>query len=208
MTPDRRLLVGVLALAVAAAACGSIVESPITGGPTAAPTTRAGQPTTAPGSQGGTPAPGAPSYGNNTTAVGAPELEKALPDAVGAETFSKGSFNGSTLGLAGAPFTTNELDGFLKDNGKTVADIAWAVGTGNAGSVATVVRIKGVDAAKTMALLGAVSSELRDATIGAKSVRRGGATGFWVALYATGDALFRVQSPDATQLEAIVAALP
>jgi hypothetical protein len=208
VTPDRRLLAAVFALAVVAAGCGSVVESPVTGGPTAAPPNQAGQPTSAPGGQGNTPAPGAPSYGNNTTAAGAPELEKALPDMVGAETFSKGSFNGSTLGLAGAPFTANELDGFLKANGKTVADIAWAVGTGSAGSVVTVVRIKGVDAVKTMALLGAVSAELHDATLGTKAVRRGGAAGFWVALYATGDALFRVQSPDSKQLEAIVAALP
>ena len=59
-----------------------------------------------------------------------------------------------------------------------------------------------------MALLGPASAELRAAAIGTKAVRRGGATGFWVALYATGDALFRVQSPDDKQLEAIVAALP
>ncbi len=207
MTPDRRLLVGVFALAVIAAACGSTIELP-SAGPTAGPAEQSGQPTAGPGDQGGQPTPAGSSYGNNNTAAGAPELEKALPDAVGAETFTKRSYNGSALGLAGAPFTANGLDGLLKDNGKTIADIGWAVGAGSTGSVVTLVRVKGVDAAKTMALLGPGSTELRAATMGTKAVRRGGATGFWVVLYATGVALFRVQCPDSTQLEAIVAALP
>ena len=204
MTPDRRLLAGVFALAVIAAGCGSITESP-SGQPTTAPTDQGTPPTAGPGGQ---PTPAGSGYGNSTTAPGAPELEGALPDAVGAETFTKRSFSGAAAGLGGAPFTANELDPFLKKNGKTVADIAWAVGTGSAGSVVTLVRVKGVDAAKTLALPGSGSAQLRAAAIGAKSVLRGGAKGFWVVLYATGDALFRVQCPDATQLDAIVTALP
>jgi hypothetical protein len=44
--------------------------------------------------------------------------------------------------------------------------------------------------------------------MGNKTVKRGGAAGFWTVLYPKGDILFWVQCPDATQLDAIVAALP
>ena len=207
MTPDRRLLAGALALAVVAAACGATIESPITGVVTPAPTLQGGQSTAGPG-QGGQPSGGPSGYGNSTTAPGSPALERQLPDAVGAETFAKTSYSGSGAGLAGAPFTSNALDPFLKENGKTIANIAWAVGTGSARSTVMAIEVAGVDAAKTMTVLGPGATALSTATVAGKTVRTGGAPGFWVVLYPKGDILFWVQCPDSNQLDAIVAALP
>jgi hypothetical protein len=209
VTLDRRLLAGLVALAVVTAGCGSVTES-IVISPTVAPqaTAQGGQPTSGPGQPGGQPTPGASGFGNDRTPGGAPELEKQLPDQVGAETFSKVSFDGATQGLAGAPFTATKLDPFLKASGKAMKDVAWAIGRGTAGSKVMAVELAAVDAVQTMAALGPGSDQLQDAAMGAKMVRRGGATGFWVVLYPKGDILFWVQCPDTTQLEAIVAALP
>jgi hypothetical protein len=209
VTPDRRLLAGLVVLAVVTAACGSVTESVVIG-PTLAPqpTNQGGQPTSRPVQPGDQPTPSASGFGNETTSAGALELEKQLPDQVGAETFSKVSFNGATQGLAGAPFTASKLDPFLKDSGKGMKDITWAIGRGSAGSTVMAVELAAVDATRTMAALGPGSDQLGDATMGGKAVKRGGAEGFWVVLYPKGDILFWVQCPDTTQLEAIVAALP
>jgi preprotein translocase subunit SecE len=208
VTPDRRLLAGLVALAVVATGCGSTIILQATYPPTPQPTAPGGQPTSGPVQPGSQPTPAASGFGNETTPGGAPVLEKQLPDQVGTEIFSKVSFNGATQGLAGAPFTATKLDPFLKDSGKSLKDVTWAIGRGTTGSTVMAVEVAAVDATQTMDALGPGSDQLRDATMGNKTVKRGGATGFWVVLYPKGDILFWVQSPDATQLDAIVAALP
>jgi hypothetical protein len=208
VTPDRRLIAALGALAIVIAGCGGTIELQATYPATAQPTAQAGQPTSGPVQPGGQPTPGASSFGNETTPGGAPELAKQLPDQVGTETFSKVSFNGATQGLAGAPFTSSKLDPFLTATGKSMKDVTWAIGRGTAGSTVMAVELAAVDAAQTMAALGPGSDQFRDATMGGKTVKRGGAEGFWVVLYPKGDILFWVQCPVTAQLEAIVAALP
>ena len=204
MTPDRRLLAGLLGLVAVVAACGSTIELQATYEPTAQPTPQSGQ-SARPVVQ---PTAGASGFGNNTTPPGAPVLEKQLPSQVGPETFTKSSYNGAVQGLGGAPFTATKLEPFLKDNGKTLKDVGWAVGRGSAGSTVMAIEVAAVDAKLTMAVLGPAAADLRDAAVGSKTVKRGGAPGFWVVLYPKDDMLFWVQCPEAAQLDAILAALP
>jgi hypothetical protein len=136
-----------------------------------------------------------------------------LPSSAGGLTFTKSSFDGAKVGEAGLPLDPTTLDPVLKANGKTAADVSYAVARAPApsGALATTVmalRIAGVDAAITAGLSNGADSGMTDATLGGKSVKQGGSAGFWAVIYLKGDVMFEAMGADITTLGAVVATLP
>ena len=157
---------------------------------------------------GGSPAPT-----SNAAPGAAPALEAMLPSTAGGLTFTKASFDGAKVGVAGLPLDATTLDPVLKANGKTAADVSYAVATAPApsGKLATTVmamRIAGVDAAITAGLSNGSLEGMTDETLGGKHVKQGGSAGFWAVIYLKGDVMFEAMGADIATLDAVVAALP
>jgi hypothetical protein len=136
-----------------------------------------------------------------------------LPSSAGGLTFTKSSFDGAQVGEAGLPLDTTTLDPVLKANGKTAADVTYAVARAPApsGTLATTVmamRIAGVDAAVTAGLSTSADSGMTDAVLGGKAVKQGGMAGFWAVIYLKGDVMFEAMGAHIATLGAVVAALP
>ena len=150
----------------------------------------------------------------NANAPGAaPALEAMLPSSAGGLTFAKSSFDGAKVGEAGLPLDATTLDPVLKANGKTAADVSYAVATAPApsGKLATTVmamRIAGVDAAITAGMSNGTLDGMTDETLGGKKVKLGGQQGFWAVIYLKGDIMFEAMGADLSTLEAVIAALP
>jgi hypothetical protein len=136
-----------------------------------------------------------------------------LPNTAGGLTFAKSSFDGAKVGAAGLPLDMTTLDPVLKANGKTAADVSYAVGTAPApsGTLATTVmamRIAGVDAAITAGFNNGSAAGMTDETLGGKKVKQGGSAGFWAVIYLKGDVMFEAMGADITVLDAVIAAMP
>jgi hypothetical protein len=202
MLLDRRTLAASLALALLAAACG--------GGTTA---------TTAPGGTAQASQAPAPTDDGSGPAVSlvpgtASELEAMLPSDVNGITFTKTSFGGGTL-PGTIPVGSDELGTFLQANGKTLADVSFAMATptdpSKAGTTFVMAfQVKGVDGTKLAEVLGGTSgSDLQPATVSGKQVQQSGAAGMGFTLYIKGDVVFYILAiGDASLTEGIVAALP
>ena len=147
----------------------------------------------------------------------APALEAMLPSSAGGLTFTKASFDGAKVGAAGLPLDMTTRDPVLKANGKTAADVSYAVATAVAttpapsGKLATTVmamRIAGVDAAITAGMSNGTPQGMTDETLGGKHVKQGGSAGFWAVIYLKGDVRFEAMGADITVLDAVISALP
>ena len=216
MPLDRRALAFSLAVALAATACG--------GGTAATPTPAASaQASQAPASEAPAseaPASQEPASPDNGTgaAVSLPpgtatELEAMLPSNVGGVAFARTSFGGG-LFPATLPVGSDQLDTFLKANGKTLADVSLAMATptdtSKAGSFVMAFQVKGVDGTKlAQVLAGSGDSGLQQTTVGGKQVQQAGVGGFGFTLYVKGDVVFYILAlGDASLTEGILAALP
>jgi hypothetical protein len=158
-------------------------------------------------------ASGTPAPTNANVPGAAPALEAMLPSSAGGLTFSKSSFDGAKVGAAGLPLDMTTLDTVLKANGKTAADVSYAVATAPApsGKLATTVmamRIAGVDAAITAGMSNGTPQGMTDETLGGKQVKQGGSAGFWAVIYLKGDVMFEAMGADIATLDAVIAALP
>jgi hypothetical protein len=223
MSIDRRLIAGALGLALALSACGGsgtgASSAPATAAPTQAATAAA--PTEAPASaeptdqptDEPTDQPASSGYEPSLAPGAASDLENMLPDEAGGVKFQKTSFDGASLGLAGAGIDTAELGPILKANGKTISDVRFAIaapasGTGTETAMVFAFQIRGVDATKFMDAMGTKAADLTSATIGGKQVLTAGAGGFGVIAYPKGDVLFEILLASDTLSKAILAKLP
>ncbi len=137
-----------------------------------------------------------------------------LPSDVNGITFTKTTFGGGTL-PGTIPVGSDELGTFLQANGKTLADVSFAMATptdpSKAGSTFVMAfQVKGVDGTKLAEVLGGTSgSDLQPATVSGKQVQQAGAAGMGFTLYVKGDVVFYILAiGDASLTEGIVAALP
>jgi hypothetical protein len=218
MSHDRRTIAVSLAIVLFAAACGGGSAATIAPGSTTAPATQEPALTEA----ASTPAPATQAPAPTGTAAApdvslvpgtAPELEAMLPSTVKGVAFTKTSFGGGTL-PATLPIDSGEFGTFLKDNGKTLADLSLAMATptdaSKAGTFIMAFQVKGLDASKLAELLGGGSSGgLQTVTVGGKQVEQTAAGGMGLTLYVKGDVVFYVIAlGDASLTEAIIAALP
>lgn len=149
-------------------------------------------------------------------------LEAMLPSNVNGVSFRKTSVTGGVpstrLGNGGwgtVPLGSDGLETFLKDYGKTLADLDVAIATATDASMADTFaiafRVNGADAtelAVTLAAASGVGPGVR-ATVGGKqvqAVREIGGMGF--DLYVKGDVVFYVFTDGTSLIDGIVAALP
>lgn len=218
MPLDRRALAFALTVCLLAAACGGAAATPT---PTPAASAQASEAAAseAPASEAPASEEPASSPDNGTgpaisLAPGtATELEAMLPSSVGGVAFARTSFGGGLL-PATLPIGSDELGTFLKDNGKTLADVSMAMATptdtSKAGSFVMAFQVKGVDGTKlAQALAGSGDSGLQQATVGGKQVQQAGAAGFGFTLYVKGDVVFYILAlGDTSLVDGIVAALP
>jgi hypothetical protein len=221
MTTDRRLIGAALSLALAVAACGGSSASPAA---TAAPggATPAAADASAPG--GATPA-ATDASANQTAAASAPEisltpgnataLEAMIPDTIGTTTMTKTSFDYSTIPWASlsSMFGSGDLDKILKDNGKTLADVKFAMGVSTSASATGIptmvyaLQVAGLDATKFVSQLDSGYSSGTDMTVGGKSVKGALTAGFGTITYVHNDVVFIAVASEA-DLNTLVAALP
>jgi hypothetical protein len=136
-----------------------------------------------------------------------------LPASVNGVAFTKSSVGGGIL-PASVPVGSDALGAFLTANGKTLADLSFAMATptdsSKAGSFLMAFQVKGVDGTKLADLLaGGSFGDLPWATVGGKQVKQMGGSGMGFTLYVKGDVVFYVFAVGDTSLtEGIVAALP
>jgi hypothetical protein len=221
MIIDRRLLAGAMGLALVVAACGgsAATATPGQAGATTAPTQAAA--TQAAASEEPTEAateetssePGATDDGPSLAPGAASDLEAMLPDEAGGMKFTKSSFDGSSLGFAGAGISTAELDPILKANGKTIADVRVAIAgpadtSGTETAVVLAFQVRGLDATKFLGATGVNSSDMTNATIGGKKVLQAGAGAFSVIVYTKDDVLFEILLASPKVAEDVVRQLP
>ncbi|MHB8961214.1 MAG: hypothetical protein ACYDAN_16510 [Candidatus Limnocylindrales bacterium] len=203
-------------MALFVAACGGSAASPAasTGGGSGA--------TSAPG--GATPL-STDATGNNAAGSSAPEisltpgnasaLEAMIPDKVGTQTMTKTSFDYSTIPWASLSnmFGSGDLDTILKNNGKTLADVKFAMGvstSAGATGMPTMVyalQVSGLDASKFVSQLDSSYASGSDLTVGGKTVKGELAGGFGTITYVHGDVVFIAVATEA-DLNTLVAALP
>jgi hypothetical protein len=207
---NRRLLAGALGLAVILAACGG------SGNKTAAPTddgNGGNTPTERPTDQSGnqpTDAPISLAPGNAT------ELEKLIPDKVGTTKITKTSLDFSLIPWAafgGAGGSGSSMEQILKDNGKTLADVKFAIGTsetpGPSGlpTMIYAMQVKGLDAAKFVGAIDGNYAANGELTLGGKKVHGTITGGFGTVTYLHDDVVFLVIASEA-DLNTILTALP
>lgn len=214
MTLDRRVLAGAMGIALFVAACGGSSASPAASA--APPSSPAAESPAA-----GTPAPAdspaasGSSFEPSFTTGAAADLEAMLPDKAGTTTYTKTSFDGASLGVAGLGVDSGSLDPILQANGKTIADVRVAMATPatpSATDTSQIVafQVKGLDASKLIPLFAPTDSgtTMTPTTISGKQVLQAAAPGFSSVAYVKGDVLFLVILASAAQVQEIVAALP
>jgi hypothetical protein len=217
MTIDRRLVAGAMGLAIVLAACGGTASPVTTGGAsspepaapaTTAPTAEPGEAATdeateEPTEQGGIGLPG-----------GLNDLANVLPAEANGVTFERAGFNGDQLGLYGAALgglNDSDLDPILREHGKTIADVNFAIASATGGEVPTSVyalQIEGVEAADWMGAANLDTSTVSPTSVGGKTVYAQGGGGFNIWVYPTGDTVFVVLLGDEATAEAIFSQLP
>jgi hypothetical protein len=206
MTIDRRLIAGTLGLSLLLAACGGN-SSDATGAPVAsqgglatiAPNrTEAAEPTE--GAEETEEAEASQDGGAASLAPGsAPDLEAMLPDEAGGVKFQKSSFDGASMGIYGAAagLSSEGLDPILKENGKTINDVSFAIAvpadsSGTEAAMIYAFRVKGLPAEKFSEAMGVDTASMTKTKIGGKDVWSSGGGGFGVAIYLHDDVVFEV----------------
>lgn len=220
MQIDRRLSTATLAVAFAitVAACGGSSTPAATSGTgtdaTTAPAATEAAPTEAPVATAETTTSEAGGPDVSFAPGQAADLEGMIPDEANGITFVKSSFDGSTLGAAGLPMDAGELQPLLEKYGKSVNDVRVAMATpkdATAGTTTLVMamQIEGVPAEELLTVVDSSSAgDLKDATVGGKSIRTGGQSPFTVSVYIKDDVLFYILFADDKTLEAVVSKLP
>jgi hypothetical protein len=222
VTTDRRLIGAALSLALTLAACGGSSASPAaTSAPGGATSTPSGA-SSAPG--GATPA-ATDASANQTADASAPAisltpgnasaLEALIPDNIGTTTMTKTSFDYSTIPWASLSslFGSGDLDKVLKDNGKTLADVKFAMGVSTSASAAGMptmvyaLQVAGLDATKFVSQLDSGYASGSNLQIGGKTVKGELASGFGTITYVHGDVVFIAVATEA-DLNSLVSALP
>ena len=146
-----------------------------------------------------------------------PDLEAVLPGEVNATALTRESWTGDTI--LGTDTWSASLTTFLTGAGKTAADLQASQAYDASGALdltAGVFRVTGVDATRLRdAMIAAWKGEYPDlkvatATIGGLPVitgdfGQGAVNSYW---YVRGDAVFEIESSDATLAAAALAALP
>ena len=217
MILDRRVLAGAMGIALFVAACGGSSASPAASAAPAASqaaeSPAAATPAT-PAATDGASSPGS-SFEPSFTTGAAADLEAMLPDKAGTTTYTKTSFDGASLGVAGLGIDSGSLDPILQANGKTIADVRVAMATPatpSATDMSQIVafQVKGLDASKLLPLFAPTDSgtTMTPTTISGKQVLQAAAPGFSSVAYVKGDVLFLVILASAAQVQEIVAALP
>jgi hypothetical protein len=152
----------------------------------------------------------------------AAELEALLPSNADGVAFTKTSVAGRPLstrlgkgGWGAMPLGSDELNPFLSDHGKELADLNTAVATpidrSRVDTFAIAFQVKGVDATELARLLadpyGAIGRAT--ATVGGKEVQVFRETrGMGFDLYVKDDVLFYVFTDGTSLIDGIIAALP
>ena len=110
-----------------------------------------------------------------------------------------------------------QLSPILTAIGKTPTDLTVATATGSTTGGATLfvdaVQVEGADATAMMTAFQTAASAVPGTTVeavdvGGKSVVKATTTSYTLAVYASGDTLFYIQSPDAELVDQAIAALP
>jgi hypothetical protein len=222
MTTKRALAPAFLLLAAAVAACGTTS----TGGSPAASTPASVAPSddsavpSASASADASASAGASASADasasasaDTGGAGGGDLVSRIPATVGDVAMS------ATEVDADAYITANvnrQLTPLLTALGKTSADVTVATATGSTTGGATLfldaVQIAGTDAeglleAFSTAAAAVPGQEIETTDVGGKSVAKVTTTSYTLAVYATGDTLFYVQSPDAALVDEAIGAL-
>jgi hypothetical protein len=222
MTTKRVLAPAFLLLAAAVAACGttSTGGSPAASTPasvapsdsSAAPSTSASADASASAGASAS-ADASASASADTGGAGGGDLVSRIPATVGDVAMSANEVD------ADAYITANvnrQLTPLLTALGKTSADVTVATATGSTTGGATLfidaVQIAGTDAeglleAFSTAAAAVPGQEVEASDVGGKSVAKVTTTSYTLAVYATGDTLFYVQSPDAALVDEAIGAL-
>jgi hypothetical protein len=213
MMTDRRLLGVALGLALTVAACGGSSASPTPPPASEAPAASAAPASQAAMSEAPTQAPAAstePSMPEiSLTPGGASALESALPDSAGGVTFTKTSFDGSSIPGAGMPFDSSKLDPTLSKYGKSIADVKFAMAAASTGTpMIYALQLQGVPATTFMADAGFDTSSMTQTTISGKSVWSESAAGMSQIIYPKDDVVYMILLATDAQAQAILAALP
>lgn len=216
MTTDRRLLGAALSLGLVLAACGGSSASPAatsaTGGATSTPAASSA-PAASTGSASQSQDANAPDI--SLTPGNASALEAMIPDKIGSATITKTSFDYSTIPWASlsGTFGSGDLEKVLKDNGKSLADVKFAMGvatSAGATSMPTMVyalQVSGLDASKFVSQLDSNYASGSDLQIGGKTVKGQVAGGLGTITYVHGDVVFIAVATEA-DLNSLVSALP
>lgn len=206
MVTDRRLLVGAAGLALILAACGGASTA------TPAPATAAGStPEPVATTNAATPAPAETEEPDVSLMPGAAgDLEALLPDQAGGLTFTKTSFDGSQLGIAGLGVDTGDLAPILEKYNKNVGDVRFAMATSTDSATPAIVmafQLQGVPGTEMQELMTG-GSDLTPSTIAGKQVLTTGAGPMGGAFYSKDDVAYAVILATPEALEEIIAALP
>lgn len=222
MTTKRALAPAFLLLAAAVAACATTS----TGGSPAASTPASVAPSD------GSAAPSASASADASASAGA----SASADASASASADTGGAGGgdlvsripATVGDVAMSATEVDADAYITANvnrqltplltalGKTSADVTVATATGSTTGGATLfldaVQVAGADAeglleAFSTAAAAVPGQEIETTDVGGKSVAKVTTTSYTLAVYATGDTLFYVQSPDAALVDEAIGAL-
>lgn len=126
-----------------------------------------------------------------------------------------GNYNYSTIPWSSLSnvFGSGDLDTVLKDNGKTLSDVKFAMAvstTAGSTGMPTMVyalQVTGLDASKFVNQLGSGYASAGDLQVGGKSVKGSLAGGFGTVTYVHGDVVFIAIATEA-DLNSLVAALP
>ncbi len=214
MTIDRRALAGALATLVLVAACGgSATQSPgATSSASATPAAGSAAPTESPAAAESSAPTSGPAM--SLAPGAASDLEAMLPSEVNGVTFTKSSFDGSTI-PGGIPIGSGSgtFEKLLTDNGKTLQDvriaIATATGATAGGTTVMAIQVKGVPSDKLLALVSSDASSAQKTTVGGKEVYGAATGGIGAYFYVKDDIIFYVLSMGTSGLaDAVVAQLP
>lgn len=198
MTIDRRLLAGALGISLVVAACGGST-TPGAGTGTATPAPEPTAAATATATEAPTEAPGPTEEPTQDSGSGGQVngLAALLPEKAGDATFERVGFDGDQLGIYGAAAGLNseELDPILKANGKTIADVNFAIATSKSsevGGMIYAIQIEGVPATTFAEGMGQDLATTPKTTLGGKTVYGEAAGGFGFFAYPKDDILFLI----------------
>jgi hypothetical protein len=218
MTTDRRLIGAALGLALLVAACGgSASTSPAASAASSQAAAATSAPTDAAASTdtSGGQSPDASVPDISLAPGNASDLEAMLPDKVGTITITKTSMDYSSIPWASLSSGTgsSDIEQILKDNGKTLGDIRFAMGIGSNAAAAAMptmvyaLQVKGLDATKFATAFDSSYATDPSITVGGKPVKGQISGGFGTITYLHNDVVFLALGSEA-DLNAIVAALP